>query len=72
MSDDTEDPKEKLKKFKPKKKKIEVPKEFLDNAKSYEDKLMLVQHLTEREKNRVLLVIKGMLSEAVKSKGRVK
>ena len=61
-----------LKKYRPKKKKIEVPKEFLDNAKSYEDKLMLVQHLTEREKNRVLLVIKGMLSEAVKSKGKVK
>lgn len=61
-----------LKKYRPKKKKIEVPKEFLDNAKSYEDKLMLVQHLTEREKNRVLLVIKGMLSDAVKNKGKVK
>ena len=61
-----------FKKYRPKKKKIEVPKEFLDNAKSYEDKLMLVQHLTEREKNRVLLVIKSMLSEAVKSKGKVK
>lgn len=72
MSDDTQDPEEKLKKFKPKKKKIEVPKEFLDNAKSYEDKLMLVQHLTEREKNRVLLVIRGMLSEAIKNKGKVK
>jgi hypothetical protein len=72
MSDDNEDPKEKLKKFKPKKKKLEVPAEFLDNAKSYEDKLMLVQHLTEREKGRVLLVIRSMLSEAVKSKGKVK
>ena len=50
MSDDNEDPKEKLKKFKPKKKKIAVPQEFLDNAKSYDDKLMLVRHLTEREK----------------------
>jgi hypothetical protein len=72
MSNDTEDPKEKLKKFKPKKKKLAVPQEFLDNAKSYDDKLMLVRHLTEREKNRVLLVIRGMLSEAVKSKGKVK
>jgi len=72
MSDDNEDPKEKLKKFKPKKKKLEVPPEFLDNAKSYEDKLMLVQHLTEREKGRVLLVIRSMLSGAVKSKGKVK
>jgi hypothetical protein len=72
MSNDTEDPKEKLKKFKPKKKKLAVPQEFLDNAKSYDDKLMLVRHLTEREKNRVLLVIRGMLSEAVKNKGKVK
>ena len=72
MSNDTEDPKEKLKKFKPKKKKLAVPQEFLDNAKSYDDKLMLVKHLTEREKNRVLLVIRGMLSEAVKNKGKVK
>ncbi len=72
MSDDNEDPKEKLKKFKPKKKKIAVPQEFLDSAKSYDDKLMLVRHLTEREKNRVLLVIRGMLSEAVKNKGKVK
>jgi hypothetical protein len=31
-----------------------------------------VQHLTEREKNRVLLVIRGMLSEAIKNKGKVK
>jgi len=37
-----------FKKYRPKKKKIEVPKEFLDNTKSYEDKLMLVKHLTER------------------------
>ena len=68
MSQDKPD----FKKYKPKKKKIEVPKEFLDNAKSYEDKLMLVQHLTEREKNRVLLVIKSMLSDAIKNKGKVK
>ncbi len=72
MSEENEDPREKLKKFKPKKKKITVPQEFLDNAKSYEDKVMLVQHLTEREKNRVLLVIRGMLSEAIKNKGKVK
>ena len=72
MPEENEDPKEKLKKFKPKKKKLAVPQEFLDNAKSYDDKLMLVRHLTEREKNRVLLVIRGMLSEAIKNKGKVK
>lgn len=72
MSDDTEDPKEKLKKFKPKKKKLAVPQEFLDDAKSYDDKLMLVKTLTEMEKGRVLLVIRSMLSDAVKNKGKVK
>ena len=35
MSDDTESTKDKLKKFKPKKKKLAVPEEFLDNANSY-------------------------------------
>lgn len=72
MSDDNEDPREKLKKFKPKKKKLAVPEEFLDNAKSYDDKLMLVKHLTEMEKGRVLLIIKNMLSGAVKNKNKVK
>jgi hypothetical protein len=72
MSDDTEDPREKLKKFKPKKKKLVVPQEFLDSAKSYDEKLMLVRHLTEREKGRVLLIIRSMLSDAIKNKGKVK
>jgi hypothetical protein len=58
-----EDLKDKLKKFKPQKKKLTVPAEFLENAKSYEDKLILVKHLTEREKGRVLLIIKSMLKK---------
>jgi hypothetical protein len=68
MSDDI---KNDLKKYKPKKKKLTVPEEFLDNAKSYEDKLMLVQHLTEREKGRVMLIIKSMLKDAVSKKNKV-
>lgn len=68
MSDDI---KNDLKKFKPKKKKLTVPEEFLDGAKSYDDKLMLVQHLTEREKGRVLLIIKSMLKESVNKKNKV-
>lgn len=47
-----------------------VPTEFLDSAKSYDDKLVLVKTLTEMEKGRVLLIIKGMLSDAVKSRDR--
>lgn len=69
MSDDNNDIKAQLKKLKPKK-KLAVPEEFLDNAKSYDDKLMLVKVLTEKEKGRVLLIIKNMLSGAVKSHNR--
>ena len=53
-----------------KKKKMTVPTEFLQEAKSYEDKLILVKTLTEMEKGRVLLMIKGMLADAVKSRDK--
>lgn len=66
MSDDI---KPDLKKYK-NKKKLTVPEEFLDNAKSYEDKQMLVRVLTEREKGRVLLIMKSLLADAVKSRNR--
>jgi hypothetical protein len=66
MSDDI---KPDFKKFK-NKKKLTVPEEFLDNAKSYEDKQMLVRVLTEREKGRVLLIMKSLLADAVKSRNR--
>jgi hypothetical protein len=68
MSDE-EDPKKQLEKYKNKnKKKISVPPEFLKEAKSYDDKLFLVKTLTEMEKGRVLLIIKGMLADAVKAR----
>ena len=51
-----------------KKKKLPVPPEFLQEAKSYDDKLFLVKTLTEMEKGRVLLIIKGMLADAVKAR----
>lgn len=65
MSDE-DDVKANLKKFKPKKPKITVPEEFLDNAKSYEDKLILVKLLTEKEKGRVMLIFKKMIAEGIK------
>jgi hypothetical protein len=71
MSNDDKDPKAELKKFKPKKKKLAVPEEFLDNAKSYDDKLILVKTLTEMEKGRVLLIMKSLLKEAVDKKKKV-
>lgn len=66
MPDDNDDIKANLKKFKPKKPKITVPAEFLDNAKSYEDKLMLVKFLSEKEKNRVVLIFKKMIAQGMK------
>lgn len=58
-----------FKKFK-KKKKLSVPEEFLDNAKSYEDKQALVRVLAEQEKNRVILIVKSLLKDAVKSRDK--
>lgn len=51
-------------KFKPKKKKAAIPSEMLSDAKSYDDKLMLVKFLTEKEKGRVVLMVKNMLKGA--------
>ena len=62
MSDDTNDIKNNLKKFKPKKPKMSVPAEFLDNAKSYDDKVTLVKILTEKEIGRVMLIVKKMIA----------
>ena len=72
MSDE-DDVKANLQKFKPKKPKITVPAEFLDGANSYDDKLAMVKILTEKEKGRVLLIIKKMIAsgmeESKKKKG---
>ena len=65
MSDDDKDIKLDLKKFKPKKPKITVPAEFLDGAKSYEDKLVLVKILTEKELHRSVLMFKKMIAQGM-------
>lgn len=65
---DEEEFKEKLQKLKPKKKKLTVPAEFLDQAKSYEEKLAAVKVMVDREKSRALLLIKSMLAEDKKTK----
>ena len=71
MADD-DDIKANLKKFK-KKPKITVPAEFLDGAKSYDDKLVVVKVMAEKEKSRVVLMIKKMIAagmeESKKKKG---
>ena len=48
-------------KFKPAKKNVAIPTELLGNAKSYDDKLILVKILTEKEQSRVVLMVKNML-----------
>jgi flagellar motility protein MotE (MotC chaperone) len=72
MSDEPKDELDKIKKEmkRQKKNKLAVPEEFLDNAKSYEDKQMLVKILTEKEKQRVVLIVKGMLRDAVAKKDK--
>jgi hypothetical protein len=61
MSDEQEEFRKKLDALKPKKKKLSVPEEFLDGAKSYESKLEAVKIITEKEKPRVILMFKNML-----------
>lgn len=69
-----EDPKaalERMKKDMAKKKaKISVPADFLDNAKSYDDKLTLVKILSEKEKQRVVLLFKKMIQSGIAEKER--
>ena len=50
-------------KFKPKK-KAAIPAEMLSDAKSYDDKLVLVKYLSEKEKDRVVMMVKNMLKGA--------
>ena len=61
MTDEQDDFKKKLDKLKPKKKQIDVAEGLLSDAKSYEGKLMAVQIIAEREKDRVVLLFKKML-----------
>ena len=72
MSDNDDDVRANLKKFKPKKPKITVPEEFLKGANSYDDKLMLVKYLTEREKGRVLLIFKKMIAAGIEESKKKK
>ncbi len=57
---------ERMKKDMAKKKaKMAVPAEFLDTAKSYDDKVTLVKILTEKEKSRVVLMFKKMIQSGM-------
>ena len=71
MSDESEDIKNKLDKFKAKKKKLTVPKEFLDNANSYDDKLVVVKMFAEKNKQNTVKIFKDMLKDAIEKKKKV-
>ena len=71
MTDDADDLKKQLDKLKPKKKKLAVPEGFLDEAKSYEGKLMAIRIIAEREKGRVLLMFKGMIAKADEDRAKL-
>ena len=68
--DDQEELSSKLKKFKPKK-KMAVSMDLLDGAKSYDDKLVVVKAVTEKEMKRVVLLMKKMLKDGVESKKKI-
>jgi len=63
MSDEQEEFKKKLQALKPKKPKLAVPEGFLDGAKSYEGKVEAVKIISEREKDRVVLLFKKMIAQ---------
>lgn len=63
-NDSPEDFKKKLEALKPKKKKLAVPEGFLEEAKSYESKLEAVKIISEREKNKVILIFKSLIAGA--------
>jgi hypothetical protein len=71
MSDDSEDIKNKLDKFKTKKKKLTVPKEFLDNANSYDDKLVVVKLFAEKNKQNTVRLFKNMLKDEIEKKKKI-
>ena len=75
MTDQT-DPQQALAKMKKemakKKAKLTVPADFLDNAKSYDDKLTLVKILSEKEKQRVVLMFKKMIADGIRESNNKK
>jgi hypothetical protein len=68
--DTPEDLKKRLDKLKPKK-KLDIVEGLLDGAKSYEGKLEAVKIIAEREKNRTILLIKGLVANAEQDRARV-
>ena len=71
MSDDSEDLKDKLDKFKPKKKKLAVPMEFLEGANNYDEKLLVVKVFAEKNVQNTVKLFKNMLRDEIERKKKV-
>ena len=71
MSEEEEDPRKQLDKYKTKKKKLDIVEGLLSDAKSYEGKLEAVKIIAEREKNRTILLIKSMIAKADEDRARI-
>jgi hypothetical protein len=70
MSEESDDLKDKLNKFKPKKKTLTVPAEFLENANSYDDKLIVVKVFAEKNVKNTVKLFKNMLKGDIEKKKR--
>jgi hypothetical protein len=70
MSDDSDDIKLDLNKFKPKKKKLAVPTEFLEGANSYDEKLVVVKLFAEKNVQNTVKLFKNMLKDDIEKKKR--
>lgn len=70
MSEEQDELRKQLNKFKAKKKKLTVPKELLESANSYDEKLEAIKYLVDREKSKSLLLIKSLLASPDKLKGK--
>lgn len=62
QEDHNEDIAKQLEKLKPKK-KMSISKDLLENANSYDDKLIVIKMTAEKEIKRVALLIKNMLKQ---------
>jgi hypothetical protein len=61
MDDNPEDLKKKLDQFKAPKKKLTIPKDLLEGANNYDDKLMVIKVVADRDRSKVINLIKAML-----------
>lgn len=70
MSDTEDDLKAKLNSYKPKKKKLDVPKEFLEGAINYEEKLTAVKIFADKNTKNTVRLFKELLKDAVEDRER--